>query len=113
MPRSSALLAALLTTLLAGPLHAPAPAKAGELTGVLFGGGQELRYALPDLEVQFCDQAGACYSAVTGSDGWFRVPDIPAGTYNVVTASKMGTQSAGIVEVPPAMPSMHVEIVTP
>jgi hypothetical protein len=101
---------------LAYPAQGPA-ARAGSLTGVLAGQGTAQTYALPGADILLCPagttaDSGACLSAVTDSDGWFRVPDVPPGSYTLYTQSKSGTMIGGTVAVD-GSGDVHLEIVSP
>jgi hypothetical protein len=116
MGNKALILLALAAGALASPAHGP-QARAGSLTGVLVGQGDAQTYALPGADVLLCPagvtaDSGGCFSAVTGSDGWFRVPDVPPGSYTLYTHSKAGTMIGGTVAVD-GSGDVHLEIVSP
>ncbi len=95
----------------------PSESRAGNLTGVLVGAGSAQNYPLPDAEVLLCPAGAApetaqCSSAITGSDGWFRVQDVPPGAYTLYTQSKSGAMTGGTVSVD-GSGDIHVQIVAP
>jgi hypothetical protein len=104
--------AALAAALLGAP-----EGRAGNLTGVLVGQGSAQTYALPGAEILLCPpgvaaESGGCHTAITGSDGWFRVPDVPAGSYTLYTQSKSGAMIGGTVSVDESGDT-HVRILSP
>ena len=82
---------------------------------------QSEQYAIPGAEIRFCEaDSGAedvdspqeCVDAITDSDGFFYLPDIPSGEYEIFTESSDGGQSRGIIEIPESG-DLGVSIITP
>jgi Carboxypeptidase regulatory-like domain len=69
---------------------------------------------LPGVEVEVCPPSGGgeCRSAITGSDGSFHFPDLPAGTYQVTSPTSSGAVASTEIVVP-SDDELHLSITAP